>query len=135
MADRKGKIKVDTSHIFPIIKKWLYSEHDIFLRELVANATDAISKRAALARIQNEKIPAGEIRILVDQGTKTIVVSDNGLGMTEERSGKVYRPTCLFGVQRNLLRISKRPAVMKKISSENSVWDFTPLLWPLRKCE
>ena len=45
MTERKGNIKVQTSDIFPIIKKWLYSEHDIFVRELVSNATDAITKR------------------------------------------------------------------------------------------
>jgi molecular chaperone HtpG len=48
MSERKGSIKVETQDIFPIIKKWLYSEHDIFIRELVSNASDAITKRASL---------------------------------------------------------------------------------------
>jgi len=60
---RTGKISVKTTDIFPIIKKWLYSEHDIFLRELVANATDAITKRATMGRIRNEAIPTGEIKL------------------------------------------------------------------------
>ncbi len=58
MSTRKGSISVKTNDIFPIIKKWLYSEHDIFIRELVANATDAITKRATLARTLNQEVPA-----------------------------------------------------------------------------
>ena len=83
-----GKIQVDTAHIFPIIKKWLYSEHDIFLRELVANATDAISKRTAFSGLKNQKIPEGNIEIVVDKKKKTIVISDNGIGMTKEEVEK-----------------------------------------------
>src|SRR3989339_842754 len=76
MSERKGTISVATSDIFPIIKKWLYSEHDIFLRELVANATDAITKRATLARTRNEEIPTGKISVVVDKDNKTIKISD-----------------------------------------------------------
>ena len=55
MTQRQGNISVKTSDIFPIIKKWLYSEHDIFLRELISNATDAITKRGTLGRNRNEE--------------------------------------------------------------------------------
>ena len=61
MSEKKGTISVQTGDIFPIIKKWLYSEHDIFLRELTSNATDAITKRATLARTENVELPVGEI--------------------------------------------------------------------------
>ena len=105
MAERTGQIKVDTSHIFPIIKKWLYSEHDIFLRELVANGTDAINKRNALARMKNEKIPTGEIKVIVDEKAKTIVISDNGLGMTEDEVEKYIAQLAFSGAEEFIEKI------------------------------
>lgn len=96
---RTGKISVKTSDIFPIIKKWLYSEHDIFLRELVANATDAITKRATLGRIKNEVIPTGEIKLSIDKKNKTIVISDNGIGMTEEEVEKYIAQLAFSGAE------------------------------------
>jgi len=72
MTDRKGTIKVETTDILPIIKKWLYSEHDIFIRELVANATDAITKRATIARGLNQEIPTGKILVSLNKENKTI---------------------------------------------------------------
>ena len=104
---RKGKIKVETSNIFPIIKKWLYSEHDIFLRELIANATDAITKRAALARTKNQKIPIGDIQVTVDKKAKTICISDNGLGMTEEEVEKYIAQLALSGAEEFIEKIEK----------------------------
>ncbi len=80
---RKGQISVQTNNIFPIIKKWLYSEHDIFLRELVSNSCDAITKRARLATTQNQEIPQGKVTVEIDKNNKTISISDNGLGMDE----------------------------------------------------
>ena len=115
MTDRKGKIKVDTSHIFPIIKKWLYSEHDIFLRELVANGTDAINKRAVLARTQNQKIPTGEIKILVDKDAKTIEISDNGLGMTEEEVEKYIAQLAFSGAEEFIKKIKNAGGDAKDI--------------------
>ena len=56
MSSRKGNISVNTTDIFPIIKKWLYSEHDIFIRELVSNACDAITKRASIARTSGQEL-------------------------------------------------------------------------------
>jgi molecular chaperone HtpG len=72
MTSRKGTISVNTNDIFPIIKKWLYSEHDIFLRELTANATDAITKRSTLARTMNQEIPTGKITVTTNKTAKTI---------------------------------------------------------------
>ena len=99
MSEKKGQIKVQTSDIFPIIKKWLYSEHDIFIRELVSNATDAITKRATLARTRNEEIPTGDIQIRVNKTNKTITVSDNGLGMTEEEVEKYIAQLAFSGAE------------------------------------
>ncbi|MBC7430161.1 MAG: molecular chaperone HtpG [Bacteriovorax sp.] len=99
MTSRKGTISVNTKDIFPIIKKWLYSEHDIFLRELVANATDAITKRATLARTSNQEIPAGKITVTVDKPSKTIVIEDNGLGMTEAEVEKYIAQLAFSGAE------------------------------------
>lgn len=99
MTSRKGQISVNTGDIFPIIKKWLYSEHDIFLRELVANATDAITKRATLARTENQEIPTGSISVTVDKSQKTITISDNGLGMSEAEVEKYIAQLAFSGAE------------------------------------
>lgn len=99
MTSRKGTISVNTNDIFPIIKKWLYSEHDIFLRELVANATDAITKRATLARTQNQEIPTGKITVSVDKTAKTITIEDNGLGMNEAEVEKYIAQLAFSGAE------------------------------------
>ena len=99
MSERKGTIQVQTSDIFPIIKKWLYSEHDIFLRELVANATDAITKRATLARTQNLEIPTGDIQVIIDKKAKQIRIIDNGIGMTEEEVEKYIAHLAFSGAE------------------------------------
>ncbi len=99
MTDRKGHIKVQTGDIFPIIKKWLYSEHDIFIRELVANATDAITKRATLALGKNLVVSSGEIKVSVDKTKKTLTIEDNGLGMTEEEVEKYLAQLAFSGAE------------------------------------
>ncbi|HCC71701.1 MAG TPA: molecular chaperone HtpG [Bacteroidales bacterium] len=87
---QKGKIGVTTENIFPIIKKFLYSDHEIFLRELVSNAVDATQKLKTLASVGDYKDELGDItiRISVDKKKKTITVSDYGLGMTAEELNK-----------------------------------------------
>jgi len=99
MTERKGPITVKTGDIFPIIKKWLYSEHDIFVRELVANATDAITKRQVLARTQNVEVPAGTISTTVSKENKTITISDNGVGMTENEVEKYIAQLAFSGAE------------------------------------
>ena len=85
-----GKIGVTTENIFPVIKKFLYSDHEIFLRELVANAVDATQKMKALAATGEFKNELGEIavRVELDEEAKTLKVIDNGIGMTEEEVDK-----------------------------------------------
>ena len=85
-----GKIGVTTENIFPIIKKFLYSDHEIFLRELISNAIDAIQKLKTLASVGDYKGVIGEttIQVSVDKKKKTIKVSDNGIGMTKEELDK-----------------------------------------------
>ncbi len=83
---KKGGISVESSHIFPIIKKWLYSEKDIFLREVVSNATDAVTKLKRLESLGEIKDIGNEfkINVTIDKDAKTLTVNDNGIGMTEE---------------------------------------------------
>ncbi|HEC41337.1 MAG TPA: molecular chaperone HtpG [Bacteroides sp.] len=87
---QKGKIGVTTENIFPIIKKFLYSEHEIFLRELISNAVDAIQKLKTLASAgeYKEEIGSQKIRVKLDAKKKTLTVSDMGLGMTGEEIRK-----------------------------------------------
>lgn len=94
-----GGISVNTENIFPVIKKWLYSEKDIFLRELVSNATDAITK---LKRLQSlgETPETGEpfrVDVVLDKTAKTLTVEDNGIGMTEEELKKYICSIALSG--------------------------------------
>lgn len=86
----KGTIGVTTENIFPIIKKFLYSDHEIFLRELVSNSVDAIHKLKALSGSGEFKDELGDLRIKIssDEKKSTITVSDNGIGMTEEEVQK-----------------------------------------------
>ncbi len=85
-----GKIGVTTENIFPVIKKFLYSDHEIFLRELVANAVDATQKMKALAASGEYNAELGElaVRIELDEAAKTLKIIDNGIGMTEEEVDK-----------------------------------------------
>jgi molecular chaperone HtpG len=99
MNTRKGSISVKTNDIFPIIKKWLYSEHDIFIRELVSNACDAITKRSTLARSQGHETPEGKVKIEVDKENRTITVSDNGLGMNEAEVEKYIAQLAFSGAE------------------------------------
>ncbi|MGB0454625.1 MAG: molecular chaperone HtpG [Bacteriovoracaceae bacterium] len=98
-TERKGTISVETNDIFPIIKKWLYSEHDIFIRELVANATDAITKRATLSRTKNLEVPTGGISVRVNKSNKTLIIEDNGLGMTEAEVEKYLAQLAFSGAE------------------------------------
>jgi molecular chaperone HtpG len=99
MSEKKGTISVQTADIFPIIKKWLYSEHDIFLRELVSNSTDAITKRATLARTNNVELPEAKISVTVDKTAKTVVINDNGVGMTEAEVEKYIAQLAFSGAE------------------------------------
>ena len=85
-----GKIGVTTENIFPVIKKFLYSDHEIFLRELVANAVDATQKMKALAASGDYTGELGElaVRIELDEAAKTLKIIDNGIGMTQEEVDK-----------------------------------------------
>ncbi|MGN0165327.1 MAG: ATP-binding protein, partial [Lachnospiraceae bacterium] len=87
MNTEKGSLSINSENIFPIIKKWLYSDHDIFIRELVSNGCDAITKLKKLALMGEYEIPEDNkfnIVVKVDSEEKTISFTDNGIGMTED---------------------------------------------------
>ena len=98
---QKGSIRVQTENIFPIIKKFLYSEHDIFIRELVSNAVDATQKVKTLSSIGEAKGDLGELRIDVklDAINKTLTISDRGVGMTEEEVDKYLNQVAFSGAE------------------------------------
>ena len=94
-----GGISVNTENIFPVIKKWLYSEKDIFLRELVSNATDAVTKHKRLCSLGEATADNAPYRIdvVLDREAKTITVEDNGIGMSEEELKKYICSIALSG--------------------------------------
>lgn len=96
-----GKINVQTENIFPIIKKFLYSDHEIFLRELVSNAVDATQKLKTLSSIGEFKgeVIDPKIRIAIDKTAKTITISDEGIGMTAEEIEKYINQVAFSGAQ------------------------------------
>lgn len=98
---QKGQIRVQTENIFPIIKKFLYSEHDIFLRELISNATDASQKLKTLSSIGEAKGEIGDLRIDVEVNAKekTISISDKGVGMTKEEVDKYLNQVAFSGAE------------------------------------
>ena len=96
-----GKIGVSTGNLFPIIKKFLYSDHDIFLREIVSNAVDASQKMKVLASNGEFKGELGELKVRVkaDKAAGTLTVSDNGIGMTQEEVEKYINQIAFSGAE------------------------------------
>ena len=87
MAVKKGTLSIDSENIFPIIKKWVYSDHDIFVRELISNGCDAVTKLKKLDMMGEYELPEGykpKIEVIVNPEEKTMKFIDNGLGMTAE---------------------------------------------------
>lgn len=97
---QKGNIGVTTENIFPVIKKFLYSDHDIFLREMVSNAVDATQKLKTLAAQGDFKGEVGDttIRVSLDEKAGTLTISDHGIGMTEEEIDKYINQIAFSGV-------------------------------------
>jgi molecular chaperone HtpG len=121
----KGKIGVTSENLFPIIKKFLYSDHDIFLREIVSNAVDATQKLKVLAskgEYTGDVSNAG-VRVKLDKKAKTLTVSDEGIGMTGEEVKRFI----------NQIAFSSANEFMEKYKDDVNaiilVWDFTLLSW------
>ena len=101
MIQEKGNISIHTENIFPIIKKFLYSDHEIFLRELVSNAVDATQKikRLASSGQYNKELGALRVEVAIDEKAKTITISDNGIGMTAEEIKKYINQIAFSGAE------------------------------------
>ena len=87
MAAKSGSLSINSENIFPIIKKWLYSDHDIFYRELISNGCDAVTKLKKLDMMGEYTLPEGykgRVDVIVDPEKKTLTFKDNGLGMTAD---------------------------------------------------
>lgn len=97
--NNKGEISVQTAHIFPVIKKWLYSEKDIFLREIVSNACDAVTKLRRLSSLGQYDADTEDYRIdvILNKSEKTLTVSDNGIGMTADELDRYICQIALSG--------------------------------------
>ena len=100
MKENSGKISVSSENIFPIIRQWLYSEEEIFLRELVANALDALAKREMLARSGKISAECDEfyVRVYLDSENKCLHIEDNGIGMTAEEVDKYINQIACSGL-------------------------------------
>jgi len=98
---RTGQINVQTENIFPIIKKFLYSDHEIFLRELVSNAVDATQKLKFLSSNGEFKGELGDLRVdvILDPVEKTLTIRDRGIGMTEEEIDKYINQIAFSGAE------------------------------------
>lgn len=112
----KGHIGVTTENIFPVIKQFLYSDHEIFLRELVANAVDAIQKLKALASAGEFKGELGDLRVRIelDEKDKTLRIIDNGIGMTDEEVDKYI----------NQIAFSSAGEFLEKYKDQNIIGHF-----------
>ena len=96
-----GNIRVQTENIFPIIKKFLYSDHEIFIRELVSNAVDATQKLKTLSSLGEAKGDVGntDIHVIIDKDKKTLTISDKGVGMTQEEVDKYINQVAFSGAE------------------------------------
>ena len=106
--EKQGNIKISSENMMPIIKKWLYSDKDIFLREIVANGIDAITKYNKLADMgEAEKADGYAIKVFVDKKAKTLTVEDNGIGMTADEVEKYITQIAFSGAEDFLAKYEK----------------------------
>ena len=113
---QKGKIGVTAENIFPIIKKFLYSENEIFLRELIANAVDATQKMKKIASVGEYEKELGDltVRVKVDKENKTITISDRGIGMTQEEVNKYIADVALSSAEEFVHKYQDPSAIIGK---------------------
>ena len=126
---QQGTINVTTDNIFPIIKQFLYSDQEIFLRELVSNAVDATQKRKMLAQLGEiaEITGTPQVEVLLDEEAGTMTIRDAGIGMTAEEIDKYINQIAFSGAT-DFWRNTRTPTPSKP-SSDTLVWAFTPPSW------
>src|SRR5690606_30629644 len=107
--EEKGTISIHTENIFPIIKKFLYSDHEIFLRELVSNAVDATQKLKRLSSMGEFKGELGDltVKVSIDEKNKTITISDSGIGMTADEIKKYINQIAFSGANEFMERFKE----------------------------
>ena len=110
---KNGKIGVTTENIFPVIKKFLYSDHEIFLRELISNAVDATQKLKTLSSIGEMKGELGDlsVRVAVDKEQKTLTVTDRGIGMTADEVDKYINQIAFSGAEEFMAKYQNQPII------------------------
>ena len=125
MTIQKGKIGVTTENIFPVIKKFLYSDHDIFLREIVSNAIDATQKLRTLSSCGEFKGELGDlnVRVSLDKDKGTLTVSDSGIGMTADDIDK-YINQIAFSLSISFISNSGEPSQLQQIAFASALYDF-----------
>ena len=102
MTNQKGSISIHTENIFPIIKKWLYSDKDIFIRELISNGCDAVNKYKKLISLGEAKGNTDEnykIKVSIDKENSALIFEDNGIGMTAEEVEKYINQVAFSGAE------------------------------------
>lgn len=112
MANEHGNLSINSQNIFPIIKKWMYSDHDIFYRELISNGCDAITKLKKLDLIGEYEAPDDieyKIQVKVSPEKKTIQIIDNGIGMTKEEVNEYINQIAFSGAEAFLENTRIRP--------------------------
>lgn len=134
MADTKehGNLSINSQNIFPIIKKWMYSDHDIFIRELVSNACDAITKLKKLSLIGEYEEPDDvdyKVEVRISSKNKTIKIIDNGLGMTKDEVDEYINQIAFSGAS-DFLEKYKDKADSEQIIGHFGL-AFIQLLWCL----
>ena len=130
MGAKHGNLSINSDNIFPIIKKWLYSDHDIFVRELVSNGCDAITKLKKLEMMGEYTFPddyKNKIDVIVNPEKKTLKFIDTGLGMTADEVEE-YITQIAFPEQLSSWSSTKIKQMMIR-SSDILVWDSIQHLW------
>lgn len=151
MAKEKGSLSIHSENIFPIIKKWLYSDHDIFIRELISNSCDAITKLEKLKNLGEISITDDapyKVEVVVDDKNKTLTFKDNGLGMTDEEVKKYINQIAFSGAEDFLNKYKDKTnddqiighfglgfysafmvADKVEINTKSYLEDYTPVKW------
>ena len=135
MTNQKGSISIHTENIFPIIKKWLYSDKDIFIRELISNGCDAVNKYKKLISLGEAKGNTDEnykIKVSIDKENSALIFEDNGIGMTAEEVEKYINQVAFSGAE-DFFNTYK-----DKMNEENDIighfgLGFYSSLWYLKK--
>lgn len=126
---KNGNLSINSENIFPVIKKWLYSDHDIFVRELISNGCDAVTKLKKLSLMGEFDEPDEPYRIDVTTSAndKTITFTDNGIGMTEEEVEKYINQIAFSGAEAFLEQYKDKATEEQIIATSD--WASTPHSW------